>query len=60
MTTPENPQLWNQVAESTGLTIPPEQQQPFQALASDIQSLMSTLRGAGLGETPPSFAFRAR
>lgn len=60
MTAPENAQLWSQVVESTGLSIPEGQREPFQALATDIQALMATLRGTGLGETPPSFAFRAR
>lgn len=60
MTVPENPQLWNQVVASTGLSIPPQQQEPFQALAGDIQALMGTLRGTGLGETPPAFAFRVQ
>lgn len=60
MSAPENQQLWSQVVESTGLSIPPGQQEPFQALAADIQALMGTLRGTGLGETPPGFAFRAQ
>lgn len=55
----EYQQLWSQVVESTGLSIHEAQRELFQALAGDIQALMGTMRSAGLGETPPSFAFRA-
>ncbi|ALU39740.1 hypothetical protein AS188_08205 [Kocuria flava] len=60
MTVPENPQLWHEVAASTGLGIPPQQQESFRSLAGDVQALMATLRGTGLGETPPDFAFRVQ
>lgn len=60
MGTSENAQLWSAVVETAGLTIPEEQRESFHALASDIHGLIATLRGTGLGETPPSFGFRAQ
>lgn len=60
MTTPNNAELWSAVVETAGLSIPEEQRESFQVLTSDIQGLIATLRDTGLGETPPSFAFRAQ
>ncbi|QCU77958.1 hypothetical protein E7744_06995 [Citricoccus sp. SGAir0253] len=55
----EDQQVWAAVVQSTGLSIPEAGREPFQALAGDIQALMGQLRGTGLGETPPGFAFHA-
>lgn len=59
MTEPNNSVPFFQVLELADVSLPAERQEDFIRSAVGIHELIASLRATPLGETSPSFAFRA-